>query len=143
MHVFLDFEASSLAKDSYPIEVGWVFEGGTGAESWLIRPAPDWTDWDPNAGNQPRHAMRLAGTNELHIATATAILDACMAPERALVEATALAGALRGEAESWPAAHRALPDAERERAIWLELKRRAEGFAGRQNASLHTQGGES
>ena len=26
MLVFLDFEASSLGKRSYPIEVGWVFE---------------------------------------------------------------------------------------------------------------------
>lgn len=49
MHVFLDFEASSLSDDSYPIEVGWVFEDGSGAESWLIRPAPGWTEWDPAA----------------------------------------------------------------------------------------------
>ena len=48
MHVFLDFEASSLAKASYPVEVGWVFEDGR-AESWLIRPPPEWTDWDPRA----------------------------------------------------------------------------------------------
>jgi hypothetical protein len=46
--VFLDFEASSLSKDSYPIEVGWVFEDGTG-EAHLIRPAPGWTDWDARA----------------------------------------------------------------------------------------------
>lgn len=48
MLVFLDFEASSLARDSYPIEVAWVFEDGR-AESWLIRPAPNWQDWDPAA----------------------------------------------------------------------------------------------
>jgi hypothetical protein len=48
MIVFLDFEASSLSDDSYPVEVGWVFEDGR-AESQLIRPAPDWTDWDPGA----------------------------------------------------------------------------------------------
>ncbi len=45
MRVFLDFEASSLAKASYPIEVGWVFEDGA-EESHLIRPAAGWTDWD-------------------------------------------------------------------------------------------------
>jgi hypothetical protein len=45
MRVFLDFEASSLSKESYPIEVAWVFEDGT-EEAHLIRPAPDWTDWD-------------------------------------------------------------------------------------------------
>ena len=48
MRVFLDFEASSLAADSYPIEVGWVMEDGS-AEDHLIRPAPAWTDWDPMA----------------------------------------------------------------------------------------------
>jgi hypothetical protein len=48
MRVFLDFEASSLAKASYPIEVGWVFEDGA-EESHLIRPAPAWTDWSPAA----------------------------------------------------------------------------------------------
>lgn len=48
MPIFLDFEASSLAKSSYPIEVAWVDSRG-GSESWLIRPAPEWTDWDPAA----------------------------------------------------------------------------------------------
>jgi hypothetical protein len=48
MLVFLDFEASSLAKRSYPIEVGWAFENGASAD-YLIRPAPDWTDWDDKA----------------------------------------------------------------------------------------------
>ena len=48
MFVFLDFEASSLSKLSYPIEVAWVFEDGT-SESHLIRPAQQWTDWDIEA----------------------------------------------------------------------------------------------
>ncbi len=48
MNVFLDFEASSLADRSYPIEVAWVFEDGR-SESHLIAPAPDWTDWNPDA----------------------------------------------------------------------------------------------
>lgn len=48
MRVFLDFEASSLSKHSYPIEVAWVFEDG-GAEAYLIRPAPGWTEWDDSA----------------------------------------------------------------------------------------------
>lgn len=48
MLVFLDFEASSLARKSYPIEVAWIFEGGR-SESHLIRPAPDWTDWAEDA----------------------------------------------------------------------------------------------
>lgn len=44
MLVFIDFEASSLTKHSYPIEIGWVFEDGSRYSS-LIRPAPDWSDW--------------------------------------------------------------------------------------------------
>jgi len=48
MRVFLDFEASSLRQESYPIEVGWAGEDGS-LESWLIRPAPGWEDWDPAA----------------------------------------------------------------------------------------------
>lgn len=46
MIVFLDFEASSLSKTSYPIEVAWVFEDGRSA-ACLIKPAPQWDDWDP------------------------------------------------------------------------------------------------
>jgi len=48
MRVFVDFEASSLAKLGYPIEVAWVFEDGR-SESHLIRPLPAWTDWDERA----------------------------------------------------------------------------------------------
>lgn len=48
MRAFLDFEASSLSKASYPIEVGWVFEDGR-EDGYLIRPAPGWTDWDQSA----------------------------------------------------------------------------------------------
>ena len=48
MLAFLDFEASSLGKKSYPIEVAWVFEDGS-SERHLIKPAPEWTDWDPAA----------------------------------------------------------------------------------------------
>jgi len=48
LRVFLDFEASSLAKLSYPIEVAWVFEDGK-SESHLLKPLPAWTDWDERA----------------------------------------------------------------------------------------------
>lgn len=48
MIVFIDFEASSLSKTSYPVEVGWVFEDGR-SFSCLIHPAPDWTDWSDEA----------------------------------------------------------------------------------------------
>jgi hypothetical protein len=45
LRAFLDFEASSLSKRSYPIEVAWVLQDGQ-AESHLIAPAPPWDDWD-------------------------------------------------------------------------------------------------
>ena len=48
MRAFLDFEASSLSKKSFPVEVAWIFEDGRSA-SHLIRPAADWTDWSADA----------------------------------------------------------------------------------------------
>jgi hypothetical protein len=45
---FLDFEASSLGKHGYPIEIAWVLANGK-EESYLIRPDPSWTDWDSKA----------------------------------------------------------------------------------------------
>ena len=45
MIVFLDFEASSLLPGSWPVEIGWAFDGG-GVESHLLKPEPTWTDWD-------------------------------------------------------------------------------------------------
>jgi hypothetical protein len=75
MRVFLDFEASSLADDSYPIEVGWVFEGGQ-SETHLIRPAPDWTDWDQDAAEL--HGLsreRLAAEGEAHDVIARRVLE--------------------------------------------------------------------
>ncbi len=48
--VFIDFEASSLSEDSWPIEVGisWIEGGRVATHSRLIRPRPDWfeDDWD-------------------------------------------------------------------------------------------------
>lgn len=48
MNVFIDFEASSLADKSYPVEVAWIFEDGR-AESHLIVPAAGWDDWSDEA----------------------------------------------------------------------------------------------
>lgn len=45
--LFVDFEASSLAPESYPVELGWAHVAGSGAV--LTRPEPDWTDWSPTA----------------------------------------------------------------------------------------------
>ena len=48
LNVFLDFEASSLGRNGFPIEVGWVAENGS-EESHLIRPAPGWEEWENSA----------------------------------------------------------------------------------------------
>ncbi len=47
---FIDFEASSLNTDSYPIEVAWNYPDGS-VESHLINPdfIEDWSDWDAHA----------------------------------------------------------------------------------------------
>lgn len=55
----LDFEASGLGRGSYPIEVGYVLgDGRTGC--YLIRPEPDWQNWDPAA-------ERLHGINRAQL----------------------------------------------------------------------------
>jgi hypothetical protein len=46
--IFIDFEASSLGKHGFPIEVGWASEDGK-EESHLIRPAPGWEEWSAEA----------------------------------------------------------------------------------------------
>lgn len=46
---FFDCEASSLGKDSYPIEIGWCLADTGAVASCLIAPADGWTDWDPEA----------------------------------------------------------------------------------------------
>jgi hypothetical protein len=76
MIAFLDFEASSLADDSYPIEVGWVFEDGC-SETHLIRPAEGWIDWDDEA--EEIHGLsreRLAAEGEPHDTVARRVLEA-------------------------------------------------------------------
>jgi hypothetical protein len=75
MRVFLDFEASSLSRASYPIEVGWAGEDG-GAETHLIHPAPDWTDWDASA-EAIHHLGRdqLLAEGEPHDAVARRLLE--------------------------------------------------------------------
>jgi hypothetical protein len=75
MRVFLDFEASSLSDDGYPIEVGWVFEDGR-TESHLIKPAPHWVDWDASA-EALHHISRamLDADGQPHDVVARRILD--------------------------------------------------------------------
>jgi len=60
---FLDFEASSLDSDSYPIEIGWVGEDGQG-ESYLIQPHWSWRGW-----SKPSERVHQISQDMLHTAT--------------------------------------------------------------------------
>ena len=182
MPVFLDFEASSLGKRSYPIEVAWVFEDGT-SETHLIRPAPGWTDWDANAealhgigretllkigmppdvvarrmvdqltGHQlfasapswdgkwlstllraaglPRHGLRLRGSEDAYRECATAVLKTVVRPDRLPEVVTDLIALVQVRANDASPVHRALPDAEQERARWRAAQSAAQEVAGR------------
>ena len=47
--IFLDFEASALGVEGYPIEVGWALVSSPGqviVRSMLIRPARQWATWE-------------------------------------------------------------------------------------------------
>jgi DNA polymerase III epsilon subunit-like protein len=176
MRVFLDFEASSLAKLSYPIEVAWVFEDRR-SESYLIKPAPDWVDWDVEAeavhqisradlvdrgtphdevaqrmldvlsghavyvtapswdgkwlsvllraAGLPRGALRLREADEAHLETARELLVGAL-PESALHAAAAdILARVRNATRHQAPPHRALPDAELELEVWIEVARLA------------------
>ena len=43
----MDIEASSLSDESYPIEIAWYRPNHEDNDSFLIKPAETWTDWDP------------------------------------------------------------------------------------------------
>ncbi len=65
--VFIDFEASSLSPESWPIEVGlaWIEQQGVVVESKLIQPDPDWLldDWSEKSAtvhNIPFSALKMA-----------------------------------------------------------------------------------
>lgn len=65
--IFIDFEASSLSRHSYPIEVAWSGPDGT-IQSFLIKPEPSWTNWDDYAEN----AIHGISRAELHAKGLTA-----------------------------------------------------------------------
>lgn len=81
--LFIDVEASGLAPDSYPIEVGWAdIEGRTGAV--LIKPADAWTYWDEEA--ERLHCISRVRLAEKGMAVdAAAILAATVFAGRTLI----------------------------------------------------------
>lgn len=59
---FLDFEASSLSENSWPIEAGWALvdaDGGIASDGFLIRPASDWPLDDWNLESAAVHGIDL------------------------------------------------------------------------------------
>lgn len=133
MVVFLDFEASSLAKLSYPIEVAWVFEDGA-SETHLIQPAPQWTDWDGKwlsallrAAKLPRHALRLRDSDEARAEAARNILAPLVPADRIHIEIADLLTLVEVRRAGGQRAHRALADAQDEQRHWLESFHQALG----------------
>jgi hypothetical protein len=79
--LFLDIEASPLHCGSYPVEVGWCSEDGTG-EAHLIRPAPGWDDW--SLASQEIHGLsreRLREFGRPHGEVARRALKVLRAPD--------------------------------------------------------------
>lgn len=182
MRAFLDFEASSLSKNSYPIEAAWVFEDGT-CETHLIRPAPSWTEWDARAerihgiprtllqrdgeahdrvaarmvealtghdlfasapswdgkwlsallraAGLPRHTLRLRGSDEAHLETAMTLLKGSAPPDQLEQLASSVAARAKVRDPAQAPAHRALADAQGERARWLKVQEEARALASR------------
>lgn len=46
IHCLLDIESSGLSDHSYPIEIAWYKPNDNTYDSFLIAPAPSWTEWD-------------------------------------------------------------------------------------------------
>ncbi|WP_339101280.1 hypothetical protein WKQ99_10125 [Pseudomonas atacamensis] len=68
---FVDFEASGIAPDSYPIEVAVVYPGGE--YQTLIQPASYWDHWSYDAQDMhglSREQLILEGTPPLEVAQA-------------------------------------------------------------------------
>lgn len=68
--IIIDFEASGLDENSYPIEVGVAFEDGSTYVS-LIRPEDSWVYWNPESEkvhNIPRDKLFHEGTDAKSVA---------------------------------------------------------------------------
>ncbi|PPQ26248.1 3'-5' exonuclease [Rhodopila globiformis] len=75
MIVFVDFEASSLGRHGFPIEVGWAAEDGS-EMGFLIRPAPGWEEWSADAERIHGIALdRLWREGAPHAAVAARMLE--------------------------------------------------------------------
>lgn len=68
----IDVEASGLAEESYPIQIGWQHRGDLGRfGEFLISPHPDWVYWDDYAEKKIHHISRQS------LLTGMDVVDAC------------------------------------------------------------------
>ncbi len=76
--VFIDIEASGFGHESYPIEIGVAFSDGSQYSS-LIKPAPHWQYWDPQA--EMLHGIDRQGLRRNGVAATrvTSELNECLA----------------------------------------------------------------
>lgn len=68
--IIIDFSASGIGPESYPIEVGF---SGRHGEGWctLIRPESDWSHWDNAVARQhkiPREVLMQRGSSVNYVA---------------------------------------------------------------------------
>ena len=72
--VIVDFEASSLGDNSYPVEVGWAVIGpelGIVSDALPIRPARGWSDWSPKS--EALHGFSREALAQLGVSPAEAV----------------------------------------------------------------------
>ena len=80
--IFIDFEASGLSSDSWPIEIGLAWIEGAAVRTWssLIRPAPGWDmgAWDPRSAKVhgiPREELAAAPSADAVAAAAAKLMS--------------------------------------------------------------------
>lgn len=103
-----------------------VLDALGGHEVFASAPSWDgkWLSLLLRSAGLPRHALRLRDTDEAHGQAAAEILGDLLSAEELAPTADRLLREAR-RATAGPPVHRALADAEAERAVWLEVRRLA------------------
>lgn len=65
---FIDFEASGLSEDSFPLEIGWT-KDGENVESYYIHPDPSWNLKSWSSAAQNLHGIELKSVFEFGVDT--------------------------------------------------------------------------
>lgn len=73
---FIDVEASSLSQQGWPLEIGWGYSlEPASTRSLLVRPEPEWTDWDVRSWRVHRIDYRLCVSEGLSAEDVVGILE--------------------------------------------------------------------